>query len=284
MEIIIAAVVAAAAALIAAAIAANDNAKAAEIRQKAADRIGAINLPVLDKVVAQKLPPESLARYEKVTEAGAAESEVLGKYKTEVNAKGETDEDRAAYLRAQQMAEGVGASGRSAVLRQLAGRGLGNSGLSYALQNANAQSGANRASTAGVEEAGHARQRYMDVLGKYGNLASTMRGQELQKFRAEDDINMFNSRQQSDADRYNSQLAQQEYDNKMAKATAQSGAEAGVALGYERSAGAAQQTGAAVGSAAMTAGSAVGSYNAPRYDSYGNQLDSNGNIVRRASA
>ncbi len=267
MELIIAAAIAGLVTLISAAVAANDNAKAQDLRQRAADRIGAVNLPILDKLVAQKLPPDSLARYEKITKAGVDENDALDKYKQEVDAVGETDQDKAAYLRAQEMANGVEASGRSAVLRHLAERGMAGSGVEAALMNQNAQDASNQAATAGVQEAGQARQRYMAALAGYGGLASNIRGQELNTLRAEDDINMFNARQQSDVDRHNSQLAQQNYDNKMSKAAAQSGAESGVALGYERAAGAAQQTGAGVANAAMTTGAA-----AAQYDAYGNPI------------
>ncbi len=267
MEIIIAGAIAGIVLLITAAVASNDNARAQDLRQKAADRIGAINLPILDKLVAQKLPPDAAARYEKITESQTAESDALGKYKEEIHSVGETDQDKAAYLRAQQMANGVEASGRSAVLRHLAERGMAGSGVEAALMNQNAQDASNQASRAGVMEAGQSRERYMAALAGYGQLSSQMRGQEMNKMRAEDDINMFNARQQGEADKYNSTLAQREFDNKMAKASSQAGAEEGVANSYERAAGAAQQTGAGVANAAMTTGAA-----AAQYDAYGNPI------------
>lgn len=279
-----AAIISAAVSLIGAAMAAGDNAKAQSIREDTAKKIGAINLPVLDKIVAQRLPPDSIAKYEKITQAGAAENEVLGKYQQEVNAHGETDQDRAAYLRAQDIAQNAEAGGRSAILRQMATRGMGNSGVAYALENANAQGAGNMASRAGIEEAGAARQRYMQALGQYGSLAGQMRGQEMARYKAEDDINMFNARQQNEADKYNAGLNQQQYENMMRKAQAQGGANASVAGGYEKSAGATQQTANGVAQSAATFGSAYDAANSPRYDANGNLVDANGKIIKYANS
>ena len=78
----------AAAALIAAAIASGDEAKARQIREDIASKVSAEQLPVLDRLVARKIPPESLEAYQRITKPMQAQSDVLDKYMAEVNAKG----------------------------------------------------------------------------------------------------------------------------------------------------------------------------------------------------
>lgn len=250
---IIAAVIAAAAALIGAAIASGENAKAQAIREDIAKKYGAQKLPVLDKLVATKLPPESVAAYQKMTQATQTQNDVLGKWMETVNEKGETADDRAAHLRMQQEAGGIANAAQSAVQRGMAQRGLAGSGMSFALQQQGAQSAVNAANATGIQAAADARNRYQQALGQAGQLSGQMRGQELDSLKAQDTINMFNARAQSDADRYNAQLPQQQFDNEMELATAEANARNGVAAGYDRGADRTRQTAAGVGNAAATA-------------------------------
>jgi len=259
--VIVAAAIAAAAALIGAAIASGDQAKAQAIREDIAKKIGATKLPVLDRLVAQKLPPESLAAWMKITKAGQTQNDVLGKYNEVINEKGETADDRAAYLRMQQQAGGIANATQGAVQRGMADRGLAGSGMSFALQQQGAQSAVNRANEMGIQAAADARGRYMDALGQAGNLSTSMRGQEQNALHAQDSINEFNARQQSDADRHNAGISQQNFDNEMGRNAVEANAKNGVAAGYERSADDTRQTAGGIGSAVMTAGAT--------YDQYG---------------
>ena len=250
--VIVAAAIAAAASLIGAAIAAGDEAKARAIREDLAARIGAVKLPVLDKLVAQKLGPEELQKYQRITKPMQAQSDVLGKWMEEVNAKGETADDRAAVLRMQQQANGIASGASAAVQRGMNARGMSGSGMDFALQQQGAQSAVNQANATGIEAAAAARGRYMEALRAAGGMSTQMRGQELETMGAQDAINMFNARAQSDADRYNASLAQQDFDNEMAKENAVSNAKNGVASSYERSADNTRSTAAGVGNAAAT--------------------------------
>ncbi len=260
---IYAAIIAAAAALIGAAIAAGEEGKARAIRQGIADKYKDLPLPVLDKVVAQKLPPEAAERYMASTQATQTQGDVLGKYMEEVNSKGETADDRAAYLRMQQAAGGIANSAQSAAERGMANRGLAGSGLSFALQQQGAQSATNRANAMGIQSAADARSRYMDALGHAGSMAGQMRGQELSALNAQDAINEFNARQQSDADFRNQQLPQQDFDNRMTHLAGESNALNGVANDFQRGADNTRQTAAAVGNAAATGGAGYEQYGTP---------------------
>lgn len=252
MEAIIAAVVS----LIGSLIGAGQEGKASAIRSQIARQYEGIPLPVIDKLVAQKLPPDAAARYMKATQATQVQSDVLGKTMDVVNEKGETADDRAAYLRMRDEAAGISNAAESGVQRSMASRGLGNSGMAFAMRQQGAQSAANAANAAGVNEAADARGRYMKALGMAGEQSAGMRSQDFAALQAQDQINMFNARQQSDADRYNSQIPQQNFDNQMTKQTGVANAQNGVASGYERGADAARQTGAGIGNSIITAGTA----------------------------
>ncbi len=259
---IYAAIIAAAAALIGAAISAGENAKAQAIRQQVADKYKDLPLPVLDHVVAQKLPPDSAAKYMADTQAKSLQSDVLGKYKEEVDSQGETPEDRAAYLRMKMQAGAAGNAAQGAVQRNMANRGLAGSGMSFALQQQGAQSAINGANEMGVKEAADARGRYMAALQAGGAAASTARGQDFEQNRAMDSINEFNARQQSEADAANNANKQAMFADSMNRLSGEANAQNGVATGLDASAAGARQTAGGIGQAAITAGAA--------YDQYGN--------------
>lgn len=252
MEAIIAGVVS----LIGALIGAGQDGQAALIRQQLANEYEGIDLPMIDKLVAQKLPPDAAARYMKSTQAAQAQSDVLGKTMEVVNEKGETADDRAAYLRMKQKAGGIASAAESNVQRDMQRRGLGNSGMAFAMRQSGAQSAANSANAAGVNEASAARQRYMDALGMAGQQSNTMRAQDFAAMQAQDSINEFNARQQSDADFRNQQIPQQQFDNSMLRLAGKSAAKNGVAAGYERGAQSTRETAGGVGQSIITAGAA----------------------------
>ena len=167
-----AAIIAAAAAVIGALIASGQDAAAASERQKIADKYKDLPLPVLDRVVAEKLPPDAAARYTKATQSTQAQSSVLEKFMDSVNNRGETPEDRAAVLRMQQAAGGIASGAMSAVSRQMATRGLTGSGMDFAMKQGGAQAAANRANAMGIEAAAAANTRYMDALRGAGGVVS----------------------------------------------------------------------------------------------------------------
>ncbi len=261
---IYAAIIAAAAALIGAAIASGDNAKAAAIRQQVADKYKDLPLPVLDHVVAQKLPPDAAQKYLASTQAKSLQGDVLGKYKEEIDAQGETPEDRAAYLRMKTQAGGIASGATGAVQRNMANRGLGGSGMAFALEQQGAQSAINQANEMGVKEAADARGRYMAALQSGGAAASTARGQDFADNAAMDSINEFNARQQSAADEANNQNKMAMFGASMNRLTGEANALNGVATGLDQSAAGTRQTAGGIGQAAISAGAA--------YDQYGNPL------------
>jgi len=276
-----AAIIAAVAAVIGALIANGQENQAQALRQQTADKYKDLPLPVLDKVVAQKLPPDAAARWMAGTKATQTQGDVLDKYNEVINEKGETADDRAAYLRMQQAAGGIANATQGAVQRGMADRGLAGSGMSFALQQQGAQSAVNRANEMGIQAAADARGRYMDALGKAGGLASDIRGQDQNAMHAQDSINEFNARQQSDADFRNQQIPQQQFDNRMTKLAGEANANNGVASGYERGADTTRSAAAGVGNAALTAGNYKPAKDELTGESTRTEYDENGRPIRK---
>ena len=272
MENLIAAVVS----LIGQLIASGQEAKAQELRSDIARQYRDLPLPVLDKLVAQKLPPDAADRYTKATQATRAQSDVLGKTMEIVNEKGETEGDRAAYLRMQNEANSISNAAQSGIQRGMADRGLGGSGLSFAIQQQGAQGAVNAANAAGIQEAGAARGRYMEALGMASQQSGNMRTQEFAGLQAQDQINQFNARQQAAVDMANQQIPQQQYDNQMTKLTGIANSTNQVASGYDRGAQGTRQTAGGVANSIVTAGGYESSAGAKKKRRYNDGYDEQG--------
>lgn len=256
----VAALAAAAASGISAAIAAGDEAKARKMREDFAAKYGEQHLPRLDRLVAEQLPPEAAQKYSAVTQSGKAMLAAQLGLQEIADQQGETPEDAAAYNRARLEAAGQEASGRGAVSRSLNARGLGGSGIEAALMASNAQAATNRLASSGLEQAAEARARRMAALQALGSLGGQGRSLELQAMGAADSINQFNARQRTDTNKYNANLKQQEFDNRMSLLAGQGNAMNGVANSYERGAQNTRNTGAAMGNAFLSAGGGAANY------------------------
>lgn len=260
----IAAAITAAVALIGALISAGQEAQAQAVRQGIADKFGAEALPHLDKAVAQELPASAVDRYMAGTQAKSSQADALRQLGDIVHSKGETVDDKAAYLRSEQATSSQEAGSRSALLRTLGARGLGGSGVEAAMLGQGGQQAIDRGAASNLEEASQARARMLSAVGQMGSLSSTVRGQDMDALKAQDAISMFNARARQDAAGANNAQAQQQFENAMGRDSAQANALNGVASGYDRAASATRQTAGGIGQAATTAGAA--------YDQYGNPI------------
>lgn len=171
--------------------------------------------------------------------------EQLGK---EVDAKGMTDEDRAAYARARGMAGSVDAGLRGAAESQAAQRGMMGSTAAMLGALQGNQAGANRAAEMGTQAAADARQRYMAALNAMGTQAGGVRGQDYgiasQRAQAQDAINRFNAGMQWGNATYNQGLQQQMFDNAMGLAGGRNDAAMGLARFYNQRGDQAEKTAA----------------------------------------
>lgn len=161
--------------------------------------------------------------------------------------QGLSDVDQAGFERARSLAGQISRGGNAAALQNATARGVGGSGLEFAMREQAAQDAAQRAQDAGLQQAAEsARQRAM-YQQAYGNALGNVRSQDFTANRANADIlNNFNqyntsatnnARQwnvgnQNSAQQYNNSLRQQQFGNRMDIARGQTGANTGMAQGY----------------------------------------------------
>lgn len=198
-------------------------------------------------------------------------------------------QDRLALEEIRRRSAGQAQAQRETALQQMQERGMLDSGASLAAQLQSGQQAADVAAMQGMQQAAQAQQARMAALGQQANMASGMQGQQLQlagqKASAADAIAQFNAQNrqgvsgqnlaarqsianQSAATRnqqemYNKGLIQQDFQNRMAKATGVTGQQTQLANLYGQQATAAQQgeqamTGALINAGAVGAGAAFG--------------------------
>lgn len=184
----------------------------------------------------------------------------LGKVEDIANS-GMTATDRAAMNDIQSQNSSAERGSREAILQNAQQRGVGGSGLEMLAQLQNSQNSATRAADAGFDVTKQAQQRALDAIGQQSSMATNMRGQDNSeqqaKAQAANSIAQFNAQNrqatntnntntnnaaqstnlssaQNLADtntntrntqqQYNKSLIQQDYNNRIGKATAVSGA------------------------------------------------------------
>lgn len=242
---------------IGAAVAGGHEAEAQRLRKEFAERYGEHMLPNLDKAVAETIPESERARYDKATGATNAQSDALRQLGELASSGGETDIERAQYLRSLMETSRANSAATGAVERSMANRGLANSGVSAALQAQAAQQGVDRGAQMNMDNAANAQARRMDALRSLGSLGGQMRGQELQGMGAQDRISQFNASQKTDAQRYNLSLPQQEFENRLAMLRGRGQAIGAVAAGEEGFANNARRVAGGIGQTALGIGSSI---------------------------
>lgn len=198
-------------------------------RQQAANLFGDDILPQLDRMVAIQLPPEQISRWTQATAATQGQGQALSALESEVAAKGETPEDRAAFLNARNRAQGVANSQQGNIMRSLAARGLAGTGAGLAAQESAAQQGATMANEADVQNAADSRRRYLSAVQGLASTAGQIRGQEMQAMSAQDALNEFNINNAMATQQYNLNLPLTEFNAKMQVRQGKANALGGVA-------------------------------------------------------
>lgn len=87
----------------------------------------------------------------------------------------------------------------NALKQEAAGRGLGGSGMDFALRAQNEQTGANAANAAGIEAQQTANQRALTSIAQLGALGGDINDQQFNRGQAADAFNQFNVQQQNNA-------------------------------------------------------------------------------------
>lgn len=87
----------------------------------------------------------------------------------------------------------------NALKQEAAGRGLGGSGMDFAMRAQNEQTGANAANEAGVNAMQTANQRALSSIAQLGALGGDINDQQFNRGQAADAFNQFNVQQQNNA-------------------------------------------------------------------------------------
>lgn len=171
---------------------------------------------------------------------------------------GLSDVDNAGYAKARNQAAQIMRSGNQAALQNAQARGVGGSGLEFAMREMANQQGAQAAQEAGLQQAADsARQRALYETA-YGDRLAQVRGQDESINKANTDIiNQFNQANtqarnnaqqfnlqnkqninnqnvegRNSAQQYRNQMAQQGFNNQVTKVGGQAQANTGMAQGY----------------------------------------------------
>lgn len=171
---------------------------------------------------------------------------------------GLSDVDNAGYENARNIGNQMLSSGNAAAIQNAQARGVGGSGLEFAMREMANQQGAQNAQQAGLQQAGQSAQMRALYNQAFGNMAGQVRGQDFNTAASNagilNNFNMYNTGQanqaqlrnqnemqgisnqnvgqQNYAQQYNNNLQQQQYQDAMGKAQAESGAYGNVAKGY----------------------------------------------------
>lgn len=238
---------------------------------------------LVEPLVAEQMGPSAQEGVQMDPRLQAAQRAALD----EITGLGQTGlgaQDRAAFNQMRRSAEAQAEAQQASTLRDMASRGMADSGTSLAAQLQAGQSAADRMSQEGDRLAASAAEARRAALGQQANLAAQMSAADLglkgQKASAADVINQFNTqnRQQVSganqaykvaragdiANTHNQQqiqnkgLIQQQFQNQIQKAGGVAQAQSGLAGNLQNQAGAAQQAQQAMTSGLLNLGGTLG--------------------------
>lgn len=151
-------------------------------------------------------------------------------------------------------------AGRNAVLNSMRSRGVSGSGAELAAQLHNQAQSADRAQSAGLDQAAQQQRRMLDAVLKKGQMAGEMRrqdyGEATDAARARDMISQYNAQGREKAKYYNASLPAQKYGMQLQRGNLING----VAAQHGQAADRAAAQGAGVGQAFGQAASGIGDY------------------------
>lgn len=171
---------------------------------------------------------------------------------------GLSDVDNLGYLRAHQLGDQISHSGTESALQNAEARGMGGSGMEFAMREKAAQDAAGRAQDAGMQQAGDAARMRAMYTQALGGLGGQIRGQDFANNAAnagilnnfsqyntgarnaaqqynlgqQQGISNANVSNENEAQQYNNQMKQQSYQDQLSKANGQAGSNMAAANGY----------------------------------------------------
>lgn len=230
--------------------------------QQVYDDLRNTELPDSKPVDATQLGPTAMEGVHSDPEQRQQQLDVMTQLRDLFEHGGFNIEDRAALAEAMNRANVSGSAQRHALAGEFAQRGQLGSGARLALGNMDAQGAANRSSQAGLDVAAQGERRRMEALGHYGDMAGHLREQDFgegsARANAKDAADRWNAAAREKAGYYNAGLAQQQFTNKLSKATGAAGAGGNLAGYYGGEAQGVRNSAANYGRAAAEASKGIG--------------------------
>lgn len=241
-------------------IAGGKEAEARKVMNAAANIYDEVELPQLERAVAEQVGPTALERITVDPAYKAAQMEALSKLGQISEEGGFTLADKAALNKTLGALSRRDAGARAAIAENMQARGTLGAGAELAQRLAAQQESSQMASERGMDIAAQAQQRALDAIMRRGQMAGEMRGQEYGEqerlAQARDAIARYNAGALADAQRYNLGLAQQQFENKRGLAQLKANAKLGQATAMMNEAQGTRQGGGAytAGASKMTEG------------------------------
>lgn len=214
-------------------MASGKEAEARDIMAQAAKMYDAVDLPKLEKAVAQELGPSGFERIAVDPAYKSAQLDALSRLAQIADEGGMTLADKAAMNQITGQLARRDAAARAAIKEDMQARGTLGAGAELASRLAAQQESSQIASERGLGVAAQAQQRALDAIMNRGAMAGDIRRQEYGEqsdlARARDMINQYNASARERAQGYNLGLSQQEFENQMRRTGAQVGAKLGQA-------------------------------------------------------
>jgi len=263
--------------------------EARRVMNEAAKIYDAVELPQLERAVAEQVGPTALERITVDPAYKAAQMEALTKLGQISEEGGFTLADKAALNKTLGALSRRDAGARAAIAENMQARGTLGAGAELAQRLAAQQESSQMASERGMDIAAQAQQRALDAIMRRGQMAGEMRGQEYGEqerlAQARDAIARYNAGARASAQQYNLGLGQQQFENKRGLAQLRANAKLGQAKELMQQGEGARQAGGAytqaVGKGVETA-MKYGDYGGGGYASTsGYSLDEYGNPVNK---
>lgn len=198
--------------------------KARKLYEGLLAKIDAIPDPELREQAAVLLGKSEAGEVRADPEMVAAQRAALAKLQQISDEGGLLLEDKAALSEQLGQAARADARGRSAIESQMQARGQLGSGAELAMKLQGQQASAQRGYENARDTAAMAQKRAYEAIMGRGRLAGDVRGQDfgerMASARARDQIAAYNAAAQERANRYNAGLPQQQFQNRLAKASA----------------------------------------------------------------
>lgn len=199
--------------------AAGDDMEAQALYERATKLLSNIELPQLDKAIAEQLGPSAFEKIKTNATLQSAQMDALGRLAQISDEGGLTLSDRAAMNQIMGELAQRDAASRAATREEMQARGTLGAGAELASRLAGQQQTAQLASQRGMDIAGQAQQRALDAIMQRGALAGDIRGQEFNEqsaiAQAKDAINRYNAGAKERAQMYNLDLPQRQFQNTM---------------------------------------------------------------------